>query len=86
MAEDAGLPADIREMSFEKALKELEDIVRQLEQGQVELDDAIRHYERGAQLKRHCEDKLKEAKGKIERITVAADGTPGTEPADQDPS
>jgi len=52
---DSGLPADIEAMSFEDALAELEQIVRRLEAGQVRLDEAIQCYERGAQLKRHCE-------------------------------
>ncbi|WP_119678956.1 exodeoxyribonuclease VII small subunit [Indioceanicola profundi] len=75
------LPADIAQMSFEDALAELERIVRQLEEGKAKLDDAIRHYERGTLLKRHCELKLREAQAKIDRITVAADGTVGAEPA-----
>ncbi|MFM2041787.1 MAG: hypothetical protein RLY86_363 [Pseudomonadota bacterium] len=75
------LPDDIARLSFEDALAELERIVRQLEEGKAKLDDAIRHYERGTLLKRHCELKLREAQAKIDRITVAADGTIGTEPA-----
>lgn len=75
------LPADIAQMSFEDALAELERIVRQLEEGKAKLDDAIRHYERGTLLKRHCELKLREAQAKIDRITVATDGTVGAEPA-----
>ena len=75
------LPDDIARLSFEDALAELERIVRQLEEGKARLDDAIRHYERGTLLKRHCELKLREAQAKIDRITVAADGTIGTEPA-----
>ncbi len=55
---DPTLSADIAAMSFEDALAELEQIVRRLEAGQVKLDEAIQSYERGAQLKRHCELKL----------------------------
>jgi len=72
---------EIADLSFEEALKELEGIVQQLERGQVKLDDAIASYERGTLLKRHCEDKLKEAKMKVDRIVLSADGTVGTEPA-----
>ncbi len=78
---DQSLPADIAALSFEDALAELERIVRQLEEGKAKLDDAIRHYERGTLLKRHCELKLREAQAKVDRITIAADGSVGVEPA-----
>ncbi len=81
MTAPAPIPADIAALSFEDALAELERIVRQLEDGRAKLDDAIAAYERGTALKRHCEAKLREAQAKIDRITVAADGTIGTEPA-----
>ncbi len=74
--------SDIQKMSFEDALKELEAIVRGLESGSGQLDAAIDAYERGAALKKHCEAKLREAQAKIEKITVAADGTISSEPAD----
>lgn len=61
----------ISEMSFEEALRELQEIVRQIESGQDSLDDVINQYERGNQLKKHCETKLKEAKLRIEKITQA---------------
>lgn len=79
---EAKIPADIAALSFEDALAELEKIVKQLEGGQGKLDDAIRSYERGAFLKRHCEAKLREAQAKVEKIVLAADGTPGTKPLD----
>ncbi|HVJ54599.1 MAG TPA: exodeoxyribonuclease VII small subunit [Aliidongia sp.] len=66
---------DIPSMSFEQALEELEGIVRQLEAGRFRLDESISAYERGAALKRHCETKLGEAKAKVEKIALAADGT-----------
>jgi exodeoxyribonuclease VII small subunit len=78
MAETAALP-EIPAMSFEEALEELEGIVRQLEAGRFRLDDSINAYERGAQLKRHCEAKLAEAKAKVEKIALAADGSLKTE-------
>ncbi len=77
----AAIPPDIAALSFEDALAELERIVRQLEEGRGKLDDAISSYERGTALKRHCEMKLREAQAKIDRITVSADGTLGTESA-----
>lgn len=81
---DNTLPADVAEMSFEEALGELEAIVRQLEDGTGKLDEAITAYERGALLKRHCEAKLKEAQGRVEKIVLDADGEPKLEPTDID--
>jgi len=77
-------PADIAAMSFEDALAELEGIVRRLEGGQVKLDDAIQSYERGAQLKRHCEKKLNEAQQRVDRIVIGSDGAVTVEPAKLD--
>jgi exodeoxyribonuclease VII small subunit len=81
---DSGVPADIAAMSFEDALSELEQIVRKLEGGQVKLDEAIVSYERGAQLKRHCEQKLNEAQQRVDRIVVGPDGAVTAEPAKLD--
>lgn len=78
----ASIPEDILSMSFEKALAELESIVRTLESGQGKLDEAIIAYERGASLKKHCESKLNEAQEKVERISISTDGNITTEPAD----
>ena len=73
--------ADVASLPFEKALAELEDIVRQLEGGRVPLEDSIAIYERGEVLKRHCEGLLKRAEIRIERITLGPDGRPtGTVP------
>jgi exodeoxyribonuclease VII small subunit len=75
--------ADIKDMSFERALKELESIVTRLEKGDVELEESIAIYERGEVLKEHCDRLLKQAEAKVEKLTFAADGTPkGTEPLD----
>ena len=71
-------------MSFEAALSELEKIVQRLEEGEGKLDDAIKAYERGALLKRHCEAKLQEAQMRVEKIVLASDGTLRTEAADAD--
>ena len=73
---------NIAAMSFEDALKELEDIVRSLEQGKAKLDDAIAAYERGAKLKAHCERKLTEAKMKIDKIEIGPGGEIRAEKAD----
>ena len=56
------------EMSFEAALKELETIVEKLERGDVSLDDAVDAYERGTELKRHCQNRLDEAKMRVDAI------------------
>jgi len=77
-------PADIAVMSFEEALVELEQIVRRLETGQVKLDEAILSYERGAQLKQHCERKLNEAQQRVDRIVIGPDGAISAEPAELD--
>jgi exodeoxyribonuclease VII small subunit len=77
-------PPEIAAMSFEDALAELEQIVRRLEAGQVKLDEAIFSYERGAQLKQHCERKLNEAQQRVERIVIGADGAISTEPVKLD--
>jgi exodeoxyribonuclease VII small subunit len=81
---DPAAAGDIAAMSFEDALAELEAIVRRLEGGQVRLDDAIRSYERGAQLKRHCEAKLAEAQQRVDRIVIGPDGAVAAEPAKLD--
>jgi exodeoxyribonuclease VII small subunit len=76
-------PADISAMSFEQALAELETIVGRLESGQAPLEESISLYERGAQLKAHCETRLEAARLKVEKIVMGAQGTPErTEPAE----
>ena len=74
------IPADIAAMSFEAALKALDEIVGKLESGRVDLEESIALYGRGALLKRHCETKLKAAEEKIEKIVVGADGQVSTQP------
>ncbi len=65
---------DIAEMPFEAALAELEEIVDHLEKGAVALDESIRLYERGEALKKRCDELLKNAEIRIEKITLSADG------------
>lgn len=76
------IPNDIKQMSFEDAISELDGIVSTLEQGSNKLDDAVKAYERGTFLKQHCESKLKEAKGRIEKISVDISGETISEPSD----
>jgi len=79
----AAIPEDIRQLSFEDALAELEAIVQGLEQGKGALDQAISAYERGSALRRHCEAKLKDARERVERISLSTGG-PETQPFDVD--
>lgn len=74
----------VESLSFEEALTELESIVRNLETGSSALETAIDSYERGTLLKAHCEKKLRDAQAKIEKISVAKDGTLTTQPLDSD--
>ena len=74
---------DVKTMSFEQALAELEQIVGTLEGGKAPLAESIAIYERGEALKSHCEALLKAAEARIEKITLSRDGRPvGTEPLD----
>ncbi|MFD1341615.1 exodeoxyribonuclease VII small subunit [Litorisediminicola beolgyonensis] len=73
----------VEEMSFEEAMKALEQVVGQLERGDVPLEQSIALYERGAKLKAHCERKLKDAEEKVAAITLDANGAPkGTTPVE----
>lgn len=75
---------DTAGMSFEDALRALEDVVRKLESGEVPLDDSITLYERGEALRKHCQARLDAAQARIEKI-VAADGgaAPTARPFDE---
>lgn len=75
--------AEIKSMTFERAMKELESIVSRLERGDVELEESIAIYERGAALKAHCDRLLRQAEAKVEKIALDGDGKPkGTGPLD----
>jgi exodeoxyribonuclease VII small subunit len=77
--------SDVGKMPFEAALAELEEIVDQLEKGAVALDESIRLYERGEALKKRCDELLKSAEMRIEKITLSADGAiKGVVPLDED--
>ncbi|MGB3165527.1 MAG: exodeoxyribonuclease VII small subunit [Alteraurantiacibacter sp.] len=78
-------PPDIAAMSFEDALRALEDVVRKLENGEVKLDESIDLYERGEALRRHCQARLDVAQARIEKIVAGPDGKAvGTQPFDAD--
>ncbi len=82
MADSPALADDIKLMSFEAALRELEGIVGKLESGQAPLAESIAIYERGEALKAHCEALLKAAEMRIEKITLRNGQPTGTEPLD----
>lgn len=75
--------SDIAGLSFEEALRALEDIVRKLEGGEVPLDQSIALYERGEDLRKHCQARLDAAQMRIEKIVAGPDGkATGTVPFD----
>lgn len=76
MAKPSAMHDDIKAMTFEQALKELEQIVGKLERGDVELEPSIALYERGEALKLHCEQLLRRIEAKVEKITLDAQGQP----------
>ncbi|WP_120718245.1 exodeoxyribonuclease VII small subunit [Tsuneonella amylolytica] len=76
---------DISAMTFEDALRALEDVVRKLEGGEVPLDQSISLYERGEALRKHCQARLDAAQARIEKIVAGPDGAPShTVPFDSD--
>lgn len=82
-ASKADIDPSTGDLPFEKALEQLEEIVRKLERGDVPLDESVAIYERGEALKRRCEALLKQAEARIQRITLTADGRPeGVAPLD----
>ena len=73
---------DFNKLSYEDALAQLENIVRDLEGGKIKLDDAVEAYEKATALKNFCEEKLRSAQLKIEKITLSANGEVSTTPLD----
>ncbi len=69
--------ADLKNLSFEDALAELEQIVGRLEHGDVPLEESIAIYERGEALRAHCDKLLSEAEAKVEKIAISPDGRAG---------
>ncbi|MDB5520457.1 MAG: exodeoxyribonuclease small subunit [Tardiphaga sp.] len=75
--------ADVKKLSFERAMEELETIVKRLEDGKVPLEESVTIYERGEALKRRCEDVLRQAEARVDKITTDSSGRAvGTEPLD----
>ncbi len=75
---------NIKDMSFEDALLELEQIVEKLERGDVPLETSIELYERGAKLKAHCQEKLKSAQLKVDKIIVGENNQISSTPFDEE--
>lgn len=65
---------DVKKLSFERAIEELETIVKRLEDGKVPLEESVAIYERGEALKRRCEELLRQAEARVEKITIDASG------------
>lgn len=75
--------ADVKKLTFETAIEELESIVRRLEEGKVPLEESVVIYERGEALKRRCDELLRQAEARVDKITTDSSGRPvGTEPLD----
>ena len=77
--------SDIAQLPFERAIEELETIVKRLEEGKVPLEESVAIYERGEVLKKRCEELLHQAEARVEKITLDSSGKPaGSEPLDVD--
>lgn len=77
---------EISKLSFEQALQELDTLVKKLEEGRLPLEEAIASYERGTSLKNHCEAKLREAKLRVDQMTIGTDGIAMLTPFDEEPA
>ena len=83
MSQEIATSPDASGLSFEDALRALEDVVRRLESGEVPLDESITLYERGESLRKACQARLDSAQARIERIVAGPDGAPaGLRPLD----
>ena len=75
--------ADVKKLTFDRALEELETIVKRLEDGKVPLEESVAIYERGEALKRRCDELLRQAEARVDKITTDSNGKAvGTEPLD----
>jgi exodeoxyribonuclease VII small subunit len=75
--------ADVKKLPFERAIEELESIVKRLEEGKVPLEESVTIYERGEALKRRCQELLDQAEARVNKIVLDSSGKPtGTEPLD----
>lgn len=69
---------------FEQSIGELEQIVKQLEKGELPLEDSLKQFEKGINLARQCQDVLKQAEQKIEILTNTNEGQFLTDEAARD--
>ncbi len=77
--------ADVKKLPFERAIEELESIVKRLEEGKVPLEESVAIYERGETLKRRCEELLAQAEARVSKLVLDTKGKPtGTQPLDVD--
>ncbi|HZS64263.1 MAG TPA: exodeoxyribonuclease VII small subunit [Xanthobacteraceae bacterium] len=75
--------SDVTKLPFERAIEELESIVKRLEEGKVPLEESVAIYERGEALKRRCEELLAQAEARVSKLVLDASGKPkGTAPLD----
>ena len=75
--------ADVKRLTFERAIEELESIVKRLEEGKVPLEESVAIYERGEALKRRCDELLRQAEARVDKITTDNAGRPtGIDPLD----
>ena len=65
---DKLLDKKIDDLSFQEAFEKLNKITELLEEGNISLDESIKYYEHGMLLKNHCEEKLKNAEIKIQKV------------------
>lgn len=83
MSDEKPAEKPIAEMSFEEAMAELEAVVRALEDGKVPLERSIDLYERGEALRKHCDDRLKAAEMRVEKIVAQGGQATGSEPFEE---
>jgi exodeoxyribonuclease VII small subunit len=75
--------SDVSALPFERAIEELESIVKRLEEGKVPLEESVTIYERGEALKRRCEEVLAHAEARVNKVVRDSSGNPtGTAPLD----
>ncbi len=77
--------AEIEALSFEEAFQELEALVEQMEAGNLPLEEALRLFERGSLLVRHCQNLLDKAELKLRQLTQSPDGEVAFAPFDEGP-
>jgi exodeoxyribonuclease VII small subunit len=71
-----------KELSFEQAIKQLEEIAQAIEAGKIGLEESVDQYERGMELYQHCRRILDAAEMKVEKLQAQQDGTLTPEPAE----